>query len=204
MELMQIIPKLEKSNIYGLMGNIDINTNNNNYFIIDDYKFKETAQEYLNNPKAIAALKMVLLNEDCLTKKVNELSLSEIKRIILAKALLSNKEYLIFNYFDKDLTNKEKEEFKRLFKRLATDYNKTILIFTNDITFIWEIASSLIYVEENSINIYNKNDFNILNYITKPNIIEFIDLMHAKGLDIAYYKNPADLLKAIYRLKEKK
>ena len=52
MELMQIIPKLEKSNIYGLMGNIDINTNNNNYFIIDDYKFKETAQEYLNNPKA--------------------------------------------------------------------------------------------------------------------------------------------------------
>ena len=38
MEIMRVISKLEEDKVYGLMGNIDITTNNSNYFIVNDYK----------------------------------------------------------------------------------------------------------------------------------------------------------------------
>ena len=49
---------------------------------------------------------------------------------------------------------------------------------------------------------YPKKDLTILNYISKPNIIKFIDLIKAKNIPITEYLNTSDLLKAIYRLKE--
>lgn len=203
MEIMRVITKLEEDKVYGLMGNIDITTNNSNYFIVNDYKFKGTIEEYLASQKSISALKMVMLNEQYLTKDISELSSSEIKRIILAKALISNKKYIILDYFDKDLTQKEQEEFKRLFKRLATNYHKTILLFTNNITFIWDIAEYIIYLNNNELKTFPKKDFGILNYVDKPNIIKIIELIRSKNISINDYKNTADLLKAIYRIKEK-
>ena len=199
MELMRIITKLEPGKIYGLMGNISLSTNNNNYFIINSYKFKGIVKEYLNSSKAPMALKMVMLNETYLEKEIANLSPSEIKKVVLAKALIENKDYLIFDYFDKDLTTEEKKEFKLLFKRLASIYQKTIILFTNELSFIWDISSSIIYLENENLHIFSKKDYGILKYVENPPIIEFINLMREKGIVCDNYQNTA-----IYRIKEQK
>ncbi len=200
---MRILEDVTKSRIYGLMGNINITTNNENYRIINGYKFKNTVEEYLNNPKSSVALKMVSLNDDYLPKKVSDLSPAEIKKVNFAHALIENKEYLIFDYFEKELTTKEKEDFKRLFTRLTKDYHKTILIFTNDLTFIWDISSAIFYVDNSKvINTFSSKDSNILNYVDNPSISKFITLLKKRNISIEDYKSPQDLLKAIYRLKE--
>ena len=51
----------------------------------------------------------------------------------------------------------------------------------------------------NSIN--KKEIFKVIELINKPEITKFIDLIREKNIKIDNYKNPMDLLKAIYRIK---
>lgn len=206
MEIAKIMEGKTKSNIYGLMGNINLTTNNANYSIVTDYKFNGTVKEYLNSEKDSSSLKMVMLNESFLTKKSNELSISELKKVSLAKALIENKDYLVLNYFEKELNYQEKENFKRLWRKLSKDYEKTIILFTNDITNIWSLACELIIVDKyNVINTVSKeNYFKIIDNINKPEIVKFIELMRELGIDVEDYMDTKELLKAIYRIKESK
>ena len=206
MEIARILENKPKNHIYGLMGNINITTNNNNYSIVTSYKFNGTVKEYLNSPKASSSLKMVMLNDEILNKTSNELSIGNLKKISLAKALIENKDYLVLNYFEKEQNYQEKENFKRLWKKLSKEYYKTIIIFTNDLTYIWDIAKELIFVDNYSvINTILKNDYNIfMDNLNNPEITKFIELMKEKGIDIDNYTNVLELLKAIYRLKESK
>ena len=206
MEIAKIMEGKPKNNIYGLMGNINITTNNANYSIVTDHKFNGTVKEYLNSEKGSSSLKMVMLNESFLTKKSNELSVSELKKVSLAKALIENKDYLVLNYFEKELNYQEKENFKRLWRKLSKDYEKTIIIFTNDITSIWSLACELIIVDKyNIINTVSKeNYFKIIDNINKPEIVKFTELMRELGIDVEDYMDTKELLKAIYRIKESK
>ncbi len=202
MELANILENKEQGKIYGLMGNITLTTNNNNFSLIEDFKFTGTIKEFLNNPKDIAALKMVMLNENYLNKTVTDLSEIETRKVILAKALIDNKKYVALDYFEKGLSNKEKDNFKRLFKKLTRDYHKTIIIFTNDLSFIWDNADYIIHIAE-TIKTYSKEEYyHLLDLVDNPEISEFISLMRSLNLEIEEYKNVLDLLKAIYRLKE--
>ena len=99
MEVANIFETKEKGYIYGLMGNINLTTNNNNYSIITSYKYSGTAKEYLNSSKDSSSLKMVMLNDSYLNKTSSECSISELKKINLAKALIENKDYIVLNYF---------------------------------------------------------------------------------------------------------
>lgn len=204
MEVANILENKLKGYIYGLMGNINLTTNNANISIITDYKFRGTVKEYLNSEKDISSLKMVLLEEKILSKTSNECSISELKKISLAKALTQNKDYIVLNYFEKELNFQEKRYFKSLWKRLANDYHKTIVIFTNDITNIWDIAENLIIVDKYKvINTINRKDyFKFMDDINKPEIVKFIELVRELGINIEDYQDSSELLKAIYRLKE--
>ena len=202
MEIANLMENKPTSSIYGVYGNINIKTYHANYSIVKCFRFPKTTSDYINSPKALKALQMVLLDESYLNKISKYLSLNEIKKINLAQALCSNKEYLVLDYFDKELNYQEKSYFKRLFKKITTEYHKTIIIVTNDLNFIWDIAKEIMVITENEVKTFTKNDFDILNYIPKPEIIKFIDLVKAKDIDISYYKETSDLLKAIYRLKE--
>ena len=204
MEVANILENKSQGYIYGLMGNINLTTNNTNISIITDYKFRGTVKEYLNSEKDISSLKMVLLEEKILSKTSNECSVSELKKISLAKALIQNKDYIILNYFEKELNFQEKKYFQNLWKRLANDYHKTIVIFTNDITSFWNIAQELLIVDKYKvINTINKKDyFKFMDDINKPEIVKFIELVRNLGINIEDYQDPSDLLKAIYRLKE--
>lgn len=204
MEVARIFENKPKGHIYGLMGNINLTTNNNNYSIVIDYRFRGTVKEYLNSSKDISSLKMVLLKEDILNKHSNELSIGELKKVSLAKALIDNKAYLVLNYFEKELNSKERAYFKRLWQRLANNYNKVVVIFTNDLTSIWDIAKELIIVDKYEIiNAITKEDyFKFIDNMNKPEIVKFTELMRELGLEIENYKDVKELLKAIYRLKE--
>lgn len=206
MEIARILENKPKSKIYGLLGNINITTNNVNYSIVTPYKFKDDVKTYLNSKKDVASLKMVMLDETYLSKKSNELSESEIKSVVLAKVLIENKDYIVLDYFEKGFSYKEKENYKRLFKKLANDYNKTIVIFTNDITFLWDITEEIIVVDKNEvINSFKKSAyFKLIEVVDKPNISKLIDLIRKKGIKMEDYKETSDLLKAIYRMKENK
>ena len=204
MEVANIFVTKEKGYIYGLMGNINLTTNNNNYSIITSYKYSGTAKEYLNSSKDSSSLKMVMLNDSYLNKTSSECSISELKKINLAKALIENKDYIVLNYFEKELNYQEKKYFERLWKRLVNDFHKTIIIFTNDLTSIWNIAKELIIVDKYKvINTIPKDKYlDFIDNLNKPEIIKFIELVREKGIEIESYKDPSDLLKAIYRLKE--
>lgn len=204
MEVANIFETKEKGYIYGLMGNINLTTNNNNYSIITSYKYSGTAKEYLNSSKDSSSLKMVMLNDSYLNKTSSECSISELKKINLAKALIENKDYIVLNYLEKELNYQEKKYFERLWKRLVNDFHKTIIIFTNDLTSIWNIAKELIIVDKYKvINTIPKDKYlDFIDNLNKPEIIKFIELVREKGIEIESYKDPSDLLKAIYRLKE--
>lgn len=204
MEVAHILENKDKGFIYGLMGNVNLSTNNGNISIVNDYKFLDTVQNYLNSEKASSSLKMVMLNDTYLNKTIKELSNGDIKKISLAKALIDNKEVIALDFFDKGLNSKELEEYKRMFKKLSNDIHKTILIYTNNIEFLWDICERVIYVDNNKvINTYKKDDYNeLLELVNKPEIIKFTNLMKEKNIKVEGYKDVKDLLKAIYRLKE--
>lgn len=204
MEVARILENKEPNKIYGLMGDTIVTANNINYSLVTEYKFNGTVESFLNSKKANSSLKMVMLNETYLPKKVEDLSEAEIKKVILASALIENKKYLVLDYFEKGLTSKEQENFKRLFRKLSNDYNKTIIIFTNDLTYLWDMADEIIYVDNSEvINTFSKDKyFKLIELVDKPEIVKFIELMRSKNIEVADYKNVLDLLKAIYRIKE--
>lgn len=204
MEVAKILENKPKGYIYGLMGNINLTTNNNNYSIITDYKFNGTVEEYLNSPKAASSLKMVLLDENVMKKNARDLSIGELKKVSLAKALIDGKDYLVLDYFDKSFNHKEIDYFIRLIKRMTNDYQKTVILFTNDITVLWNNIKELLIVDEYFVinTIPKEKYFEFIDKLNEPEIIRFIKLMKELGLNIENYKNTQDLLKAIYRLKE--
>ena len=204
MEVAKILENKPKGYIYGLMGNINLTTNNTNYSIITDYKFNGTVSEYLNSSKAKSSLKMVLLDESYIDKKANDLSIGELKKVSLAKALIDAKDYLVLDYFDKNFNHKEIDYFIRLMKRMTSDYQKTVILFTNDITVLWNNIKELLIVDEYFVinTIPKEKYFEFIDKLNEPEIVRFIKLMKELGLYIENYKNTQDLLKAIYRLKE--
>ena len=204
MEVAKILENKPKGYIYGLMGNINLTTNNTNYSIITDYKFNGTVSEYLNSSKAKSSLKMVLLDESYIDKKANDLSIGELKKVSLAKALIDAKDYLVFDYFDKNFNHKEIDYFIRLMKRMTSDYQKTVILFTNDITVLWNNIKELLIVDEYFVinTIPKEKYFEFIDKLNEPEIVRFTRLMKELGLNIENYKNTQDLLKAIYRLKE--
>lgn len=168
MEVAKILENKPKGYIYGLMGNINLTTNNNNYSIITDYKFNGTVEEYLNSPKAASSLKMVLLDENVMKKNARDLSIGELKKVSLAKALIDGKDYLVLDYFDKSFNHKEIDYFIRLIKRMTNDYQKTVILFTNDITVLWNNIKELLIVDE----------YFVINTIPKEKYFEFIDKLN--------------------------
>ena len=204
MEVAKILENKPKGYIYGLMGNINLTTNNTNYSIITDYKFNGTVEEYLNSPKAASSLKMVLLDENVMPKNARDLSIGELKKVSLAKALIDGKDYLVLDYFDKSFNHKEIDYFIRLIKRMTNDYQKTVILFTNDITILWNNIEELLIVDEYFVinTIPKEKYFEFIDKLNEPEIVRFTRLMKELGLYIENYKDTQDLLKAIYRLKE--
>ena len=150
---------------------------------------------------------IVGLDESYLNRQVNTLSTSEIKIIQLALALLSNPELLIiediFNYLDKIWEKK----IIMLLQKIKDQYNKTIVLVSEDSEAIYKYSTNLIVFKNDKIlatgstyEIMQRVDFLKKNRISVPRIVEFTYLAKKKkNIKIDYHKDVRDIIKDIYK-----
>ena len=174
--------------IIGLIGNFNLKDDYNNM------KIKDILGE-----KSDKALKIVNLTIDENTL-FNDLATDDKNKVILAKKL--NDEVIILNDFTKGFNHRERLFYKNLLKKIST-YNRKIILISNDIDFFIKLVDHIYVIENNNIIYETENIFEdkLYEYVDKPKIIEFVSLAKDKGINIDYYEEFNDLLKAIYRLK---
>lgn len=147
------------------------------------------------------SLKMVGLNNTYLNLDFYDLGTNDQNKIILASKL--NEKVIILVDFTKGMLHKEIIYYQNLLKKIST-YNKKIILISNDINFFLKLVDHIYVIENNKI-LYETTDLtdkNLYEYVDKPNILKLVDLAQAKGINIPYYLEFNDLLKAIYRLKQ--
>lgn len=152
-------------------------------------------------------LKIVGLNEKCLSLNPFELSYGEKTKLALALLLELNPKVLILDEPTIGLDNKNKKRLGKLLKKLAIRYHKTIIIVSNDIQFILETSQNLLVINQGKQIMHGSvkevlKQYHVLkeNNIEIPSIIEFIHLVYEKKqCKLEYTTQIKDLIKDIYR-----
>jgi len=155
------------------------------------------------NMTILEVLSLVGLNESYLKKDPLKLSLTEQKKVCLASIIAFNPKIIILDEFEKGLTKYEKKELKRILKDLKTKLDKTIVIISNDVTFIHNFCEYFYCLSDGKLvltgdkEIFNNKEF--YKYTNEPNIIEFVNYLNSRGIKMPNYIEPKELLKAVYR-----
>ena len=138
----------------------------------------------------------------------SDLSTSELKKVKLAFALYLNSKIIILDNIEKGLCSKDINYLNQLLYKINRDYNKNIIICSNDLDKYLNIVDRVIIcnncklvVDVNSDDLYNDD---IYKYIKMPNIIHFIKYLDNTGHKFDKYNELKELLKAIYRDVENK
>ena len=141
--------------------------------------------------------------EDYLLKKSNNLSTVEYNKLLLVNDLLNKKNPIILDHFEKGLCYKERQYFKRLFKKISKDYGINIVIYTNDFNFCVDLADEYIFYNNNKIektverkDIYKEN---IYDFFDKHVLFDFIIKSRKYNHLKDDYYDLKDVIKAIYR-----
>lgn len=154
---------------------------------------------FKNNSRVDSILKYLDINEEIKGIKLSNLSKTEFKFVLLAKALLLNKTNLVFDYFDIGLTSKEQKRLIKIIRMLKKD-GKTIIVVSNDLVFMSAIIDSIMVVKNNDISFEGSlSDLIKLNEVEDPEIIKFIKLANKRGAKLDYTLDSKELLKDIYR-----
>ena len=151
----------------------------------------------------VQALKIVGLDESYLDKDPNELSKEEKKKIELASVLSYNPELIVLDNFDRGLSNRDKEYFRRLFLRLKNKYDKTIIIITRDVSFLFDIVDNVTVINKGNIVLSEGKEIfynnNLYKFVNMPKIIEFTRYAEVNGHDIKKCLDIKELIKELYR-----
>ena len=178
---------------------------------IYDLLYSEIASKKIQtkniDKKIIESLKIVGLTEDILVRNFYSLSSSEKKLIQVARALLSNPNILIFNEPFKFLDMRNEKKLIMLLNRIKDQYNKTIILVSNNSNILYKYTNHLIIfknnkilIEGNTSDIYIKIPFLIKNRIEIPEIVEFTYLTKKKkNANLEYHKDIRDIIKDIYK-----
>lgn len=169
------------------------------------YDDEWTVKRHLNRFKTkikddlMQKIKNLGLKDSVLDKKIKLLSSNEFKLVLLASLLLEDPNVYIFDYFEANLSYKNKKIFVNLLKKLRSE-GKTIIVITNNIGFLFEVSDNIIMVEDRRL-IYNgpKNDLFNKNVKDEPSIITFIRKANKKGANLLWTMDRKELIKDIYR-----
>jgi len=153
--------------------------------------------------RTIDALKIVGLDESYLNKKINDLTLSEIKKVQLASVIVYNPKILILDEPTIHLNFKEKKDLLRILNILNTKYNKTIILLSRDANFIYEFDSYIYIMDHGNIVLNGNNDI-LLNQeelfkynLSVPDIVKFINIANKNNFKLKQYKDIKDLIKGV-------
>lgn len=161
------------------------------------YKTKNIAKHIADS------LMIVGLDDTYLNRDPNTLSYVEKKKVNLALAMSYNPEVLVIESFDKGLTFREREYFRKLFLKLKNKYNKTIILVNCELPFMFDIVDKVYVINKGKLVISgDKNIFyedKLYKYAEMPKIVEFIKYVNDNGHDILEYTDLKELIKGLYR-----
>lgn len=198
------------NNVNSLRKKIGFVYTSNNDFIGKTVKeeIKLTMKNYKYNTVNVTkhivdSLKIVGLSEDYLERKPNSLSFIEKKKVCLACAMSYNPSVIILEDFSKGLIFREREYFKKLFLKLKNKFNKTIILLSTDLTFMFELVDKLYVINKGKLVVSGNKDIyydnKLYKYVEMPKIIEFTKYAQECGHNILEYTDIKELIKELYR-----
>ncbi len=174
----------------------------------EELQFGPSHFKYKNDKTSIRikeALKILDLDEKILNEKISNLTLNEQRKVSLASVLIFNPKILILDNITFLLTNKDKENIKKLIIMLKEKYNKTIILLTKDTDFAYLLADRVVIfnkgkkVIEGSTNLLEDESLLSMNNLEVPNIVKFINTSRKHNIPLTYTKDILDLIKEVYR-----
>ncbi len=161
------------------------------------YKTKNVAKHIADS------LMIVGLDESYLSRDPNTLSFVEKKKVNFALAMSYNPEVLVIESFDKGLTFRERDSFRKLFLKLKNKYNKTIILVNSELPFMFDIVDKYIVINKGKVVISGDKDIfyedKLYKYVEVPKIVEFIKYVNGQGHEILGYTDIKELIKGLYR-----
>ena len=152
-------------------------------------------------------MNMVDLNLDLLDHDPFTLSSGEKRKLSIASVLIYNPEIIIIENPFIALDFDSKNNVCKLLKKLKNDYNKTIIISSNNIEDIYKISDYVYILKNYNIvikgdrsNIYKQKEILVENSIYLPQVVSFSDyVLKEKNVKLGYRYEINDLIKDIYR-----
>ena len=154
------------------------------------------------------SLKIVGLSESYLEKKISNLSKIEQQWINFSIGLFSNPDIIILNRVFHSLDIKNEKKLIRLLQQLVDQYNKIIIIYTNNPEIIYKYTGRTIIIKDYNVLVDDvtetifQDNFELLlkNNINVPKTVEFSYLVNKKkNVKLGYFKDIRDLIKDIYK-----
>ena len=159
------------------------------------------------NKRIKDALILVGLEEEYLNKNIEDLSLSEKRKVALASVLVYNPKIIILDEPTIGINEKDKKDLIRIIRNLKMKFNKTVIILTKDTDFAYRACSYIYILDSGNIVAYGSEeevltDKKLLDKygLYCPKCLEFIYLANKeKNANLDYYKEIGDLIKEVYR-----
>ncbi len=136
------------------------------------------------------------ITDDILNKKIFNLSSGELVKVLILKACLSSCESVLLNHIDTCLSYGQLNSILKCLRRNLKDIDKTIIVSSNNIDNIVPTCTKYIILNNADVDYSGKN-IEMLPH--KTELMEFVDMANDRKAKMSYYKEPSDLLKAIYR-----
>ena len=153
------------------------------------------------------SLKIVGVNIRTLKSSIHNLSSSEKKLVSIAIGLIINPNILIIENATKSLDLKNKKKVIMLFRKLVEQYNKTIVLISENSDELYQYTKHIIIFKKHKIIIdgdtdyvFKKVSFLKEHNINIPKIIDFTyRVKKEKKAKLEYHKDIRDIIKDIYK-----
>lgn len=163
-----------------------------------------TVKRFLNgfhlklNNRIESFFSMLELDKKLLNKKINTISKTDLKFVLLIYAMLKNYKTIIFDHMDANMSYKDKKRLLNFIRKIKND-DLNFIFLSKDLEFLYKITNHLIIIKDNKI-IYDDliDDAYTLEELDFK-IINFIKLANKKGANLIYTFDRIELLKDIYR-----
>lgn len=151
--------------------------------------------------KALAALKLVNLDDSIIDKSPFNLSGGQMRKVAIASILAMDTDILVLDEPTRGLDPIGQKEIMDLFYDIYQKYNKTIIMISHDMNIVYQYATRCVVMKDSKIvldvlkeELFQRDDFNEY-ALEKPDIVKCIDYLNNKlKKNIPYLKDLSELV----------
>lgn len=170
-------------------------------FGLKQFRYKESKQD----KQVRDALKMVGLDDSYLDRRLNTLSSGEASRVAIASSIVMNPKVLVLDEPTIYLDYNMKIELIDLLKRLKEKYNKTIIIMSDDMEFVYAVSDNYLLMNKGMIvkrgvisDIRKQDDELAACGIYVPRIDDFVNFVREyKDINLNNVRNIDELVQEV-------